>query len=238
MQEGIDYKFEFHQVRTQEECDRVLEGRDPGSLIVFTPDTSPGRFVRANGIRASHVFQSFSDPLADGWIRSYARPGGNTTGVIENVPVHGKRLDLLADLVPRAARIGVVFEATSVEESVWNDIKQYEASHPARSFLLLRVSRGESAEAIAARLRSERIDAVYVPLVGEVDAIAQPLFAASRAARLAAVTERHRDLKLGAVMSLQVDRRDAMIGVNWRFCCGTLGRATSRCLRRAGMHWD
>jgi putative ABC transport system substrate-binding protein len=206
LKEGPDYRFEYHQVRSQEETDRVLKGRDPSSLVVFTANTSPGHFVRANGIRAPHVFQTFSDPVADGWIESYARPGTGRTGVTESVPVHGRRLDFLADLLPGATRIGVVFGPESADESVWDAIRDYQAAHPSKSFVRFRVARGESAETIGARLRRERIQALYVPLVGEIDAISEALFAAVRGARLPAITERHQDMKLGAVMAFQVER--------------------------------
>jgi putative tryptophan/tyrosine transport system substrate-binding protein len=54
-----------------------------------------------------------SDPVADGLIESYARPGGNITGLAnspEEVPA--KRLELLKEAVPKLTHVGVLWDAT------------------------------------------------------------------------------------------------------------------------------
>jgi putative tryptophan/tyrosine transport system substrate-binding protein len=55
------------------------------------------------------VFTSVSDPVGLGLIASWARPGGNVTGIsaiaLELLP---KRLELLSDLIPRARVIGLL----------------------------------------------------------------------------------------------------------------------------------
>ena len=51
-----------------------------------------------------------SDPVGTGIVTELARPGGNVTGVTLASPeISGKRLELLKELVPRAARVAVVF---------------------------------------------------------------------------------------------------------------------------------
>lgn len=56
------------------------------------------------------VFMSVSDPVGDGFVTSLARPGGSVTG-FTNVEssLGGKWLELLRDINPRVARIGVVY---------------------------------------------------------------------------------------------------------------------------------
>ena len=50
------------------------------------------------------------DPLAKGWVKSLARPGGRVTGVVITPDTHlaAKRLGLLREAVPRATRIAVL----------------------------------------------------------------------------------------------------------------------------------
>ena len=49
------------------------------------------------------------DPVADGLVQSLARPGGNITGVFLNAPELGvKHLQLLQEIVPKLARVGVL----------------------------------------------------------------------------------------------------------------------------------
>jgi putative ABC transport system substrate-binding protein len=55
------------------------------------------------------VFTSGSDPVADGRVTSLARPGGNLTGVsFLAIELHPKRLELLAELVPRVRSMGLL----------------------------------------------------------------------------------------------------------------------------------
>ena len=50
-----------------------------------------------------------SDPLAMGYIKSLARPGGNLTGIFLDLPeLGGKQIELLKEIVPRLSRIAIV----------------------------------------------------------------------------------------------------------------------------------
>jgi putative ABC transport system substrate-binding protein len=49
-----------------------------------------------------------SDPVAKGYVKSLARPGGNVTGVFLDIPeLCGKQVGLLKEIVPRLSRIAV-----------------------------------------------------------------------------------------------------------------------------------
>ena len=59
------------------------------------------------------VMVSNVDPVATGIIDSLARPGGNITGVASLTrELGGKRLELLKEVVPRVARVGVIWSTT------------------------------------------------------------------------------------------------------------------------------
>jgi putative ABC transport system substrate-binding protein len=70
------------------------------------------------------------DPVATGIIDSLARPGGNITGLARLTrELAGKRLELLKEVVPRTARVGVLWDAD--DEGSANGFKEYEAAAPA-----------------------------------------------------------------------------------------------------------
>jgi putative ABC transport system substrate-binding protein len=49
-----------------------------------------------------------SDPVAKGYVKSLARPGGNVTGIFLDIPeLSGKQVGLLQEIVPRLARIAI-----------------------------------------------------------------------------------------------------------------------------------
>jgi putative tryptophan/tyrosine transport system substrate-binding protein len=49
-----------------------------------------------------------SDPVAKGYVKSLARPGGNITGIFLDIPeLSGKQVGLLREVVPRLSRIAI-----------------------------------------------------------------------------------------------------------------------------------
>ena len=60
------------------------------------------------------VMTTSTDPVANGWVKSLAHPGGNVTGIVtlsgELVP---KRLEMLRDMVPKLSRVGMLVNSAS-----------------------------------------------------------------------------------------------------------------------------
>jgi putative ABC transport system substrate-binding protein len=74
------------------------------------------------------VFEIGSDPVEDGLVASFNRPGGNVIGVTAiNAELNGKQLGLLCELVPKAERIGVLVDPDSANASA-NSIADMQAS--------------------------------------------------------------------------------------------------------------
>jgi putative tryptophan/tyrosine transport system substrate-binding protein len=49
-----------------------------------------------------------SDPVAKGYVKSLARPGGNLTGIFLDLPeLSGKQVGLLKEIVPRLSRVAI-----------------------------------------------------------------------------------------------------------------------------------
>ena len=58
------------------------------------------------------VMVTLVDPIANGLVDSLARPGGNITGLATlQQDLSGKRLELLAEVVPRISRVGILWDA-------------------------------------------------------------------------------------------------------------------------------
>jgi len=64
------------------------------------------------------VFMGVTDPIATGLAESLARPGGNITGIFaEQIDLTVKRLELLAQIVPGARRVGVLSDQFSADQA-------------------------------------------------------------------------------------------------------------------------
>ena len=56
------------------------------------------------------VFASVNDPVGQGFISSFSRPGANITGfTLIDFPIIGKLLDMLKDVIPDVSRIALMF---------------------------------------------------------------------------------------------------------------------------------
>jgi len=65
-----------------------------------------------------------SDPIGQGLIVSFARPGGNVTGLITAPEeLGGKRLELLKEVLPSLSRVGVLWDASVRPYRVSRDIE-------------------------------------------------------------------------------------------------------------------
>ena len=71
------------------------------------------------------VFTAVSDPVGSGLAASLGRPGGNATGVSDfGSTLSGKRLELLRDAVPGAARVGVIWGAGNPANALqWHELQ-------------------------------------------------------------------------------------------------------------------
>ena len=77
--------------------------------VIFAPTPESGAAVRNQTTTIPIVAIDLeSDPLAKGYVKSLARPGGNMTGIFLDLPeLCGKQVGLLKEIVPRLSRIAV-----------------------------------------------------------------------------------------------------------------------------------
>jgi putative ABC transport system substrate-binding protein len=85
-----------------------LVGRNV-DLIVTSGSTAPALAAKNATSTIPIVFVGGTDPVADGLVASFARPGGNVTGLsLMNTELNPKRLELLSELVPQARVIALL----------------------------------------------------------------------------------------------------------------------------------
>jgi putative ABC transport system substrate-binding protein len=86
-----------------------------GVAVIVAPfGTAAVRAAKRATTTIPIVFVTSGDPVQDGLIASFNRPGGNVTGLTTmSVELGGKRLGLLHELIPRALRIVAVINPNS-----------------------------------------------------------------------------------------------------------------------------
>jgi ABC-type uncharacterized transport system substrate-binding protein len=153
--------------------------------VIFAPGSTPAALAaKAATTTIPIVFEVASDPVELGLVTSLARPGGNITGVISlSAEVAAKRLELLHELVPTAAVVGLLVNPTNPNLA---DFTTKNLRAAARSLGLemhvLHASAERDFETVFATLLQLRAGALVIG--------ADPFFT-SRLEQLAALTLRH-----------------------------------------------
>ncbi len=81
--------------------------------VIVTAGPSATRPVKAATVTIPIVITNDNDPVANGFVASLARPGGNITGLSTLSPeIYGKQLELLKEVVPQLSRVAVLGDST------------------------------------------------------------------------------------------------------------------------------
>ena len=130
---------------------------------------APGGFAAPIAAKAATqsipiVFSSGGDPVQAGLVASLNRPGGNATGVsFLNTELVAKRLQLLHELVPEAARVAVLVNPANAPNAE-TTLRDVDAAGRAIGLQIqvVRASTSREIDAIFATLAHERPDALFV----------------------------------------------------------------------------
>jgi putative ABC transport system substrate-binding protein len=94
--------------------------RHAAELVALKPDAilATGESTMPPLLQATRtvpiVFPTGFDPVANGYVNSLARPGGNATGfMIAEFTMGGKWLELLKEIAPSVTRVAVIRDATN-----------------------------------------------------------------------------------------------------------------------------
>ena len=126
--------------------------------------TRPARAAKAATATIPIVFGVGDDPVKVGLVASIGRPGGNATGVnFFTSDVVAKRLALLHDFVPGAARVAVLLNPNDATraETVLSDLQAAARTISVQLQIYNASTSGEIDAAFAALVR-ERADALFI----------------------------------------------------------------------------
>jgi putative ABC transport system substrate-binding protein len=110
------------------------------------------------------VMASAGDPVATGLVASLARPGGNVTG-LSNVAAElsGKRFELLREILPGVARVGLLIHGADPLDQAFVQGTQEAASSAGIQLNVATVPRPEDLEPALAGMTKAGVAAVIVP---------------------------------------------------------------------------
>jgi len=135
----------------------------PATVIAATGGEASARAAKSATSQIPIVFTAGSDPVKAGLVASLNRPGGNVTGATAvGNELDAKRLQLLHELVPKAATIGVLIDPkNSVVQPVLADMKTA-ADVNGQRLVTLDAGTEAELESVFASLQSQHVDALLL----------------------------------------------------------------------------
>jgi ABC-type uncharacterized transport system substrate-binding protein len=183
--------------------------------IIVTAGPTDTRAAKEATSTIPIVMMQDPDPVANGFVASLARPGGNITGLSRLAPeLSGKRLELLKEIVPMLSRVGVF--GTSTEPGNALSLRETELAAGALGVKLqyLDILASKDIETAFKAVRTGHADAVLVlssPILTQRKEIADRALTS----RIPAIYDRREFVDVGGLMSYgvsisELDRRAAV----------------------------
>ena len=178
---AIEYRWAENQLDRLPELAAELVRRQVA--VIAATSTYSAFAANAATTTTPIVFLVGEDPVRLGLVASLARPGGNLTGINNFAgELTVKRLELLREMVPGAARIAVLVNPANIAiETTLRDV-QSAARVMGLQIQVLKASTSREIDAAFATFVRERPDAVFVGL---------DVFFISRRAQLVNLASRH-----------------------------------------------
>jgi putative ABC transport system substrate-binding protein len=153
------------------------------SLIVATGGTVSARAAKSATATIPILFIGGPDPIGDGLVASLNKPGGNATGVaLYSSELLPKRLELLGELLPRAATIALLVNPADAAHEAETKYIEDAVRVTGQQMILLGASGESDFEPALVSAVGQRANALLVS--------ANPFFM-SRRAQLIALAARH-----------------------------------------------
>jgi putative ABC transport system substrate-binding protein len=135
-----------------------------GVDIIVTSEESPAKAAQLATTRIPIVFFVVADPVGLGLIQSFARPGGNITGVADvRLELSPKRLEVFHEVVPGLKRALFLYDAADADAVAEAKIYR-DAAHRLGIVLVEKVVRTEEeAQATLAQVRKGEVDGILQP---------------------------------------------------------------------------
>jgi putative ABC transport system substrate-binding protein len=159
----IEYRWADNQIDRLSALTADLVRRQV-AVIAAGGGSASGKVAKAATVTIPIVFVTGDDPVKQGLVASLARPGGNLTGInIFSLELGAKRLELLRELVPGAARVAVLVDPANAV-STESTLREVDAAARAMGLQIQVFNANSSREidAAFATLVNERPDALFV----------------------------------------------------------------------------
>ena len=132
-----------------------------GVDVIFASLEGPAKAAQMATDRIPIVFSGVGDPVGSGLVHSFARPGGNITGVTDlHLELGPKRLEVFLEMIPDLKRILFPYDANDTHSVAAARVYQ-DAAHRLKIELVEKaIQTREEAQATLAQVRRGEVDGI------------------------------------------------------------------------------
>ena len=149
------------------------------------------------------IFTAITDPIAAGLVTDYKRPGGNITGVSNQLPMD-RHMEMIRTFMPAIKKLGVMFNAGEV-----NSVSNVKRVKEAAAILGIEIREAPVTASAdvhqAAQSLVGKVDAVYVPTDNTVISALESVVKVCEGARLPLFVADTDSVKRGAIAAMGFD---------------------------------
>lgn len=157
----VERRYSESRAASYPELAAELVGLKVDLIVVFTTPAA----LAAKGATSTIpiLIPTANDPVGAGLAKTLSRPGGNVTGLAGlNPDLSAKRLELLKEVVPRANRIAVLYNAANPAQVAAFRQTMYAAKHLGLKLEPIVVTSSDGLSVAFSTIQNTRVDALVV----------------------------------------------------------------------------
>jgi putative ABC transport system substrate-binding protein len=178
--------------------------------VILAPNNVAIRAAKEATKTIPIVIVSSVDPVEAGYVASFARPGGNITGLANlGRDLSAKRVELLKELLPKMSRLGILWDADGPGPAI--AFKEYEeAAHAFKLELRSLEVRGPKpdTEKVFQAAKAARVEALIVVRNPLISRHAKEIFELATRTRLPSMNEEGQYVDAGGLISYGASAAD------------------------------
>jgi putative tryptophan/tyrosine transport system substrate-binding protein len=203
----IDYRYAAGNVERLKQLAGELLASKPDLLVGSEP--SPCRALKSVAPASPIVCLALTDALIPDLIASYPRPGGNVTGMAVSVEgLIGKLVEVAREIVPSAARIGLLSNPTGASMGLFAERVQSAARSTGLAVVTEQATASGDLRPAFDRFSKQLVQAVIAPPNGLFRAQRAEIARLALEARLPTIFTDRQYVAAGGLASYGVDDRE------------------------------
>jgi len=156
----------FSEGREDQFAGLVAEVLQRNVDVIVAASTAAARAAKAATSTVPIVLAGIADPEKTGLVSSLARPGGNVTGVSNQIAdIQSKLMELLKEVVPRAKRLGVLWNPDNPGSVVSWEQQKPRAAALGLTLISVEIRSPADVEPALTQVARQRPDALHLYLV-------------------------------------------------------------------------